>query len=92
MAWAKPVLSSTKRGYDQQHKNLRAALLPTAWGTPCARCGLPMLQGQALHLDHTDNRAGYLGFSHAWCNLKAAAQKAKIVRLYGKRGHTTHRW
>ena len=92
MPWAKPTTSSTKRGYGQAHKKLRAALLPTAYGTPCARCGYPMLQGQALHLDHNDTRTAYLGFSHADCNLSAAAAKAKIIKQYGKRTHTAHRW
>lgn len=34
-----------------------------------------MLPGQPLHLDHTDDRTGYLGFAHAACNRKAGARK-----------------
>lgn len=31
-----------------------------------------MLGGQKLHLDHNDDRVGYLGMSHARCNIAAA--------------------
>lgn len=36
-----------------------------------------MLEGQELHLDHTDDRTGYLGFSHAECNTRAGGFKAR---------------
>jgi hypothetical protein len=29
---------------------------------------MPMLPGQPLDLDHTDDRTAYLGMSHARCN------------------------
>ena len=51
-----------------------------------------MLLGQALELDHNDTRTGYRGMAHKDCNRKAAARKAKLVRLYGKRAITAHRW
>jgi hypothetical protein len=35
-----------------------------------------MLAGQALDLDHTDDRRGYKGFSHAECNRRAAGFKS----------------
>lgn len=92
MTWAKTTASSTKRGYGSKHAALRKALLPTAYGTPCARCGMLMLPGQALHLDHNDTRTGYLGFSHKACNLKAAARKARAIQVYGKRAQAAHRW
>jgi hypothetical protein len=34
-----------------------------------------MLPGQELHLDHNDQRTGWIGFSHKACNLRAAAAK-----------------
>jgi hypothetical protein len=40
-------------------------------GQPCARCGAPMLDASDVHLDHTDDRRGYLGLSHAACNTTA---------------------
>jgi hypothetical protein len=105
MAWAKPTRSSAARGYGSGHRKLRAALLPQAYGTPCVRCGHVMLPGQLLHLDHNDDRTGYLGFSHGGrchicgrrCNVEAAARKAKMVRRYGKtrvkaRVKPVHRW
>ena len=100
MAWAKTNAKTpggtTKGGWGSQHQKLRKALLPSAYGKPCVRCGLPMLLGQKLHLDHNDNRTGWLGFSHAACNLRAAAKKARAIQLYGKRPSPTatdaHRW
>jgi hypothetical protein len=89
MSWSKarPVATAkAKAEYGSQHKKLRAQLLPQAYGQPCSRCGRPMLPGQALHLDHTDNRLSYLGFSHTACNLKAAAKKARRIQVARKRG------
>jgi hypothetical protein len=61
-------------GYGGPHQATRRALLPDAYGRRCPRCGLPMLPGQALDLDHTDDRAGYLGMSHAICNRRAGGR------------------
>ena len=85
MTWRRPTTSSTQRGYDTKHRALRAKLLPSAYGTPCVRCGQVMLPTQQLHLDHTDTRTGYLGFSHADCNMRAAARKARRNQLIRKR-------
>jgi hypothetical protein len=96
MPWSKqkPRGGTTVGGWGWSHQKLRKALLPQAYGQPCARCGRPMLQGQELHLDHSDARTGYLGFSHARCNLRAAAQKARRIQLtkikYGR--DDAHRW
>ena len=68
--------STTRRGYGSRHQALRKVLLPHAYGMPCARCGNPMEQGQALDLDHTDDRRGYKGFSHAECNRRSAGYKS----------------
>jgi len=38
----------------------------------CARCGEPILAGERWHLDHHDSGVGYLGPSHARCNVRAA--------------------
>jgi hypothetical protein len=56
------------------HRSIRRAMLPYAPGSPCARCGRPILEGQPVHLDHRDDRSGYLGFSHARCNEQAGAR------------------
>jgi len=39
----------------------------------CARCGEPIHPEDDWHLDHNADRNGYLGPSHASCNLAAAA-------------------
>jgi hypothetical protein len=65
---------STPGTYAGQHQAIRRALLPDAYGRPCPRCGFPMLPGQDLDLDHTDDRAGYIGMSHATCNRAAGAR------------------
>jgi hypothetical protein len=39
-----------------------------------------MLADQKLHLDHKDDRSGYLGFSHAECNDRAAAEKVNAMK------------
>lgn len=93
MTWARVTTSSTARGYGAAHRKLRAALLPQAYGTPCSRCGRPMLKGQALHLDHNDARTGYAGFSHARCNVRAGARKARATQLHhGVPASDAHRW
>lgn len=40
--------------YGQEHRRRRAALLPKAYGKRCPLCGLLMLKGQRLELDHSD--------------------------------------
>jgi hypothetical protein len=95
MPWAAgPRAPKGDRGYGYAYQKLRKQLLPQAYGKPCARCGQPVLKGQALHLDHADwDRTKLLGFSHAACNLRAAAKKARAIQLYGKRTKTdAHRW
>ena len=69
--------STVNRGYGAAHVALRRALLPRAYGTACVRCGDPMLRGQALDLDHNDERTGYNGFAHAECNRRAAGEKSR---------------
>jgi hypothetical protein len=94
MPWSKSrkKVNTTEGGWGNQHQKLRKALLPQAYGKPCARCGQPMQPWQELHLDHNDSRTGYVGFSHAACNLRAAAKKARQIQLYGKRPKFVHRW
>jgi hypothetical protein len=61
--------------YGWRHRKLRAAALADAYGTPCVRCGKPMLPSQRLDLDHVDGAGPteYLGFSHSGCNAAAGA-------------------
>jgi hypothetical protein len=93
MAWDKTKLASTTdRGYGHQHQQVRKALLPQAYGTPCVRCGYTMLPGQVLHLDHNSTRTGYLGFAHAKCNVTAAARKARAKQTIVKQRRVAARW
>lgn len=96
MPWAKnrKAVNTTKGGWGNEHQKLRKLLLPQAYGQRCARCGLPMLPGQELHLDHNDSRTGWLGFSHAACNIKAAAKKARAIQIMAKERaiKPVHRW
>jgi len=69
---------------SRQHQKLRAALLPSAYGKACSRCGLPMLPGQALHLDHDDyDRTKCRGFTTRHATLRAAARKPRAIQLCG---------
>lgn len=62
--------TTTQRGYGREHQQARVAALSRYQPTdPCARCGEPLgTYRKALDLDHTDDRAGYLGLSHSRCN------------------------
>lgn len=61
--------STASRGYDAAHQRLRAQLLEQ-WqpGQPCALCGGPTWQRDALDLAHNEDRSGYKGLAHASCN------------------------
>lgn len=59
-----------QRGYDAQHDAIRLmwAARITQGDVNCARCGQGIAPDAAWDLDHTDDRRGYLGPSHAGCN------------------------
>lgn len=68
--------SSAARDYSYRHQRLRKALL-ASWGNrPCSRCLSPFTPEDwanprdRIHLDHTDDRSGYRGLSHADCNTR----------------------
>jgi hypothetical protein len=75
------------RKYAGTHKALRKRLLAAlqrAPGQPCPRCGYPMWPDQVLHLDHTDDAAGWLGLAHGRCNEQAGQRKTSAI-LRGRR-------
>ncbi len=78
----KRQLSRHARGYTNAHVARRRQLEPlVATGqVSCCRCGQLIQPGQPWHLDHRDDRSGYLGPSHATCNLRAAAEKTNGKR------------
>ncbi len=65
------------RGYGSTHDARRRQVKPLveAGNAVCSRCGNPISPREQWHLDHTDDRQGYLGVAHAYCNLRAAGIK-----------------
>lgn len=59
-----------ERGYDRAHELLRKTWVPKVaqGGVLCARCHQRISPLEDWHLDHTDDRTGYLGPSHVACN------------------------
>lgn len=74
-----------KARYGRTHMRIRAALLPFAYGTTCPHCGLPMLHGEKLHLDHTADGSGYRGFAHALCNMREGGRRGRAKQLSNRR-------
>jgi hypothetical protein len=70
----------TKPRYQGAHRAIRRAGLSYAYGTPCCRCGKPMVWPQRLDLDHNDDGVGYRGWAHARCNRSAGGRLAKLGR------------
>jgi hypothetical protein len=74
------VSSGRHKGAHQKARAAAFARLPE-WST-CVRCGGLLWKWQrdsrgrsAVHFDHSDDNRGYLGFSHAVCNVRAGASK-----------------
>lgn len=61
--------------YGYNHRRLRAALLPSAYGQPCHLCGQTMKWGEDLDLDHTADRLAYRGFAHSACNRSEGGRR-----------------
>ena len=78
----KPPGATTRGGWGHNHQRRRAAIAPlvNAGKATCARCHEPIHPGEDWHLDHSDARDGYLGVSHAGCNLSAGAHKVNGQR------------
>lgn len=73
-------MSARDRRYGRQHRRIRAALLATAIGKPCVRCGKPIEAGDAVDLDHLDDGRGYRGLACASCNRRAGAERGVALR------------
>jgi hypothetical protein len=73
--------STTTRGYGYLHQKMRERIAPQveAGLLPCARCGLPILFGQAWELDHAPGKQGYLGPSHRKCNRRAGGKEGAAI-------------
>lgn len=66
--------------HSTAHQKLREATVGDYVGTACVRCGKPMLDPDQMHLDHNDDRTGYLGYSCAKCNMSAGGRKGSLAR------------
>ena len=83
--------SSTARGYNYAHQQLRKRLL-ALWrpGDPCARCGQPMYGPPSMiHLGHTADRTGYIGLEHRFCNCSDGAKRGNAARSVDGRSRVT---
>jgi hypothetical protein len=79
---SKPKASREARGYGYAHRIRRRYLEPVVAGgnAVCVRCHRPIVSGENWHLDHTEDRRGYLGAAHVRCNLQAAAIKTNQIK------------
>jgi len=68
--------TTAQRGYDAKHKRERArvAVLVDRGQALCSRCRRLIVPGTPWDLDHTDDRAGYRGAAHRYCNRAAGAR------------------
>lgn len=67
--------STTERGYGWDHQKHRAhAIASFRSGQPCTRCGQGIANADDAELDHNDDRTGYRGLSHSWCNREAGGR------------------
>ncbi len=82
------------RGYGAQHKRLRAmwARQVAAGVAYCSRCGRWIPPGLTFDLDHTDERDGYNGPAHVYCNRASAARKLNALRMQRRKRRFSRRW
>jgi len=68
---------TTARGYGASHvrERKRWAVIVSRGQAICSRCHRTILPGTAWDLDHTDDRTGYSGPAHRYCNRRAGAAK-----------------
>lgn len=73
--------------YGASHRAMRRHLIANLIDgeTRCVRCRRPLTKAMKLHLDHTDDRRGYLGLAHAFCNESAAGRKGRRVQVAAAR-------
>jgi hypothetical protein len=72
----------SKPKYRWRHQKIREALLPQAYGKTCHLCGLLMLPGQLLDLDHDATGQSYLGMAHRCCNRRDGAFRGNAIRKW----------
>lgn len=69
--------SRQDRGYDVAHEKLRKRLAPgvAAGNASCVRCGERIRPGEPWDLGHTEDRTGWTGPEHRFCNRSAGGKK-----------------
>lgn len=78
-------------GYGRKHQNERkrwVEFFAKGGSVYCSRCRKPVTAGMDWHLDHAPGKRGYLGPSHAKCNVVAGAKLGAAItnaKRYGKR-------
>ncbi len=72
--------SRESRGYGYEHRTLRKQFerYVEAGQVYCARCRELIQPGTQWALDHSDDRASYLGPSHKRCNDSAGGKAAHL--------------
>lgn len=85
--------STTARGYGSAHQRTRERYRPLVESGQalCARCGEPIAPGALWELDHSDDRAEYIGPSHRTCNRRAGQANATAARM-AKAATTVRDW
>ena len=70
------------RGYGANHKRTRQAWTATVerGEAICSRCNGSIQPGEPWDLDHTPDRAAYMGPAHRACNRAAGARVANANR------------
>lgn len=94
--------TTAEKGYGAPHQRLRRAVAADvkAGRATCSRCGRAIVPGTRWHLDHSDDRATYLGPAHKRCNEEAGGRKGAFVKAARSRARrairtseeTTIRW
>lgn len=88
--------TNASNGYGRKHQNERKRWEPivAAGNVRCARCRKLILPGMAWHLDHAPGKRGYLGPSHAKCNVVAGAKLGAAITNAKKRARrrVSRRW
>jgi hypothetical protein len=70
----------TGQKWSGQHRRLSEKLRARAIGQLCHFCGLPMLPGQPLDLDHAPDGRGYRGVTHRHCNRADGGRKSLAIQ------------
>jgi hypothetical protein len=85
--------TTTEKGYGSPHQRLRKqwAAVVDRGEAACARCGRFIVPGSQWHLGHTDDRTGYIGPEHAYCNTSDGARRGNRMRARRRRV-TQLRW